>query len=161
VALEEKSISKSAELYFNNSEQLETRFSNFNYYSIHKKNREKLMSSGLIMLQKMPIKDDIETEENEQIWENSLNFLSTLQKEEFLSVNLSSQDILFRLFNEVDVTTYDEIIIKDQCRCSQAKVEFAIKNLSKKELIDISDENGNIKVVCEFCKTERIFSSFN
>ena len=161
VALEEKSISKSAELYFNNSEQLETRFSNFNYYSIHKKNREKLMSSGLIMLQKMPIKDDIETEENEQIWENSLNFLSTLQKEEFLSVNLSSQDILFRLFNEVDVTTYDEIIIKDQCRCSQAKVEFAIKNLSKKELIDISDEKGNIKVVCEFCKTERIFSSFN
>ena len=161
VALEEKSISKSAELYFNNSEQLETRFSNFNYYSIHKKNREKLMSSGLIMLQKMPIKEDIETEENEQIWENSLNFLSTLQKEEFLSVNLSSQDILFRLFNEVDVTTYDEIIIKDQCRCSQAKVEFAIKNLSKKELIDISDENGNIKVVCEFCKTERIFSSFN
>ncbi len=157
VALEEKSISKSAELYFNNSEQLETRFSNFNYYSIHKKNREKLMSSGLIMLQKMPIKDDIETEENEQIWENSLNFLSTLQKEEFLSVNLSSQDILFRLFNEVDVTTYDEIIIKDQCRCSQAKVEFAIKNLSKKELIDISDENGNIKVVCEFCKTERNF----
>lgn len=161
VALEEKSISKSAELYFNNSEQLETRFSNFNYYSIHKKNREKLMSSGLIMLQKMPIKDDIETEENEQIWENSLNFLSTLQKEEFLSVNLSSQDILFRLFNELDVTTYDEIIIKDQCRCSQAKVEFAIKNLSKKELIDISDEKGNIKVVCEFCKTERIFSSFN
>ncbi len=161
VALEEKSISKSAESYFNNSEQLETRFSNFNYYSIHKKNREKLMSSGLIMLQKMPIKDDIETEENEQIWENSLNFLSTLQKEEFLSVNLSSQDILFRLFNEVDVTTYDEIIIKDHCRCSQAKVEFAIKNLSKKELIDISDENGNIKVVCEFCKTERIFSSFN
>jgi redox-regulated HSP33 family molecular chaperone len=40
-------------------------------------------------------------------------------------------------------------------------VEFAIKNLSKKELIDISDENGNIKVVCEFCNTERIFSSFN
>ncbi len=161
VALKEKSISKSAELYFNNSEQLETRFLNFNYYSIHKKNREKLMSSGLIMLQKMPIKDDIETEENEQIWENSLNFLSTLQKEEFLSVNHSSQDILFRLFNEVGVTTYDEIKIKDQCRCSQAKVEFAIKNLSKKELIDISDENGNIKVVCEFCKTERIFSSFN
>ena len=84
------------------------------------------MSSGLIMLQKMPIKDDIETEENEQIWENSLNFLSTLQKEEFLSVNLSSQDILFRLFNEVDVTTYVEIIIKDQCRCSHAKLEVAI-----------------------------------
>jgi len=57
----------------------------------------------------------------------------------------------------VGVTTYDEIIIKDQCRCSRVKVEYAIKNLSKKELIDILDENRNIKVVCEFCKTERIF----
>ena len=161
VALEEQSVSKSAELYFNNSEQLETRFTNFNYYTTHKKNRENMMSSGLIMLQKMPTKYDMETEDDEEIWENSLNFLATLKKEEFLSVDLSSQDILFRLFNEVGVTTYDEIIIKDQCRCSQAKVEFAIKKLSKKELIDISDENGNIKVVCEFCKTERIFSSFN
>ncbi len=161
VALEEQSVSKSAELYFNNSEQLETRFSNFNYYKIHKKDRENLMSSGLIMLQKMPVKDDMETENDEEIWENSLNFLSTLQKEEFLSVNISSQEILFRLFNEVGVTTHDEIIIKDKCRCSQSKVEFVIKNLSEKELIDISDEKGNIKVKCEFCKTERIFSSFS
>ena len=120
-----------------------------------------MMSSGLIMLQKMPTKHDMETEDDEEIWENSLYFLETLKKEEFLSVNLSSQDILLRLFNELGVTTYDEIIIKDKCRCSQSKVEFAIKNLSKKELIDISDENGNIKVVCEFCKTERIFSGFS
>ena len=84
-----------------------------------------------------------------------------LKNEELLSINLTSQDILFRLFNEVGVTIYDEIIVKDQCRCSQAKIEFAIKNLSKEELIDISDENGNIKVICEFCKTERIFSNFN
>ena len=161
VALEEQSISKSAELYFNNSEQLDTKFLNFNYYNSHKKNREKMISSGLIMLQKMPVKDTIEKEDYDKIWEDSLTFLSTLQNEEFLSNDLSSQDILLRLFNEVGVTIYDEIIIKDKCRCSQAKVEFAIKNLSKEELIDISDENGNVKVICEFCKTERIFSNFN
>ena len=120
-----------------------------------------MISSGLIMLQKMPVKDTFEKEDHDEVWEHSINFLSTLQNEEFLSNDLSSQDILLRLFNEVGVTIYDEIIIKDKCRCSQAKVEFAIKNLSKKELIDISDENGKIKVVCEFCKTERIFSHFN
>ena len=161
VALEEQTISKSAELYFNNSEQLETKFSNFNFYNISKLNRKNMISSGLIMLQKMPIKDYIKKEEDDKIWEDSLKFLSTLKNEEFLSVNLTSQDILFRLFNEVGVTTYDEIIIKDKCRCSRAKVEFAIENLSKKELMDISDKNGNIKVVCEFCKTERSFSNFN
>ena len=111
------------------------------------------------MLQKMPFKNSFDEESNEEIWQNSLNFLSTLGKEEFLSINLTSEEILYRLFNELEITVYDEIIIQDQCRCSEEKIIFAINNLSKKELRDIADENGNVKVVCEFCKTERIFPS--
>tara|TARA_Y100000385_G_scaffold189525_1_gene195811 strand:- start:1139 stop:2011 length:873 start_codon:yes stop_codon:yes gene_type:complete len=158
VALEDKSISKSAELYFNNSEQLETKFVVFNNYDSDGSSKEKLFSSGLIMLQKMPNKTDMDEEENIEIWENSLNFLSTLKKEECLSVSLTSRDILFRLFNEVGVTVYDEIVIQDKCRCSKEKVELAIKKLNKDELNDIADEKGNIKVICEFCKMERSFS---
>ena len=41
--------------------------------------------------------------------------------------------------------------------CSEKKIKLAIKNLSKKELVEIADQNGNVRVVCEFCKTERIF----
>ena len=158
VALEDKSISKSAELYFNNSEQLETKFVVFNNYDSEGSSKEKLFSSGLIMLQKMPNKTDMDEEENREVWENSLNFLSTLKKEECLSVSLTSRDILFRLFNEVGVTVYDEIVIQDKCRCSKEKVELAIKNLNKDELNEIADEKGNIKVICEFCKMERSFN---
>ncbi|MDC0549795.1 MAG: Hsp33 family molecular chaperone HslO [Alphaproteobacteria bacterium] len=158
VALEDKSISKSAELYFNNSEQLETKFVVFNNYDSDGSSKEKLFSSGLIMLQKMPNKTDMDEEENIEVWENSLNFLSTLKKEECLSVSLTSRDILFRLFNEVGVTVYDEIVIQDKCRCSKEKVELAIKKLNKDELNEIADEKGNIKVICEFCKMERSFS---
>lgn len=158
VALEDKSISKSAELYFNNSEQLETKFVVFNNYDSEGSFKEKLFSSGLIMLQKMPNKTDMDEEENREVWENSLNFLSTLKKEECLSVSLTSRDILFRLFNEVGVTVYDEIVIQDKCRCSKEKVELAIKNLNKDELNEIADEKGNIKVICEFCKMERSFN---
>ena len=158
VALEDKSISKSAELYFNNSEQLETKFVIFNNYDSEGSFKEKLFSSGLIMLQKMPNKTDMDEEENREVWENSLNFLSTLKKEECLSVSLTSRDILFRLFNEVGVTVYDEIVIQDKCRCSKEKVELAIKNLNKDELNEIADEKGNIKVICEFCKMERSFN---
>ena len=158
VALEDKSISKSAELYFNNSEQLETKFVVFNNYDSECSSKEKLFSSGLIMLQKMPDKTDMDEEENIEVWKNSLNFLSTLKKEECLSVSLTSRDILFRLFNEVDVTVYDEIVIQDKCRCSKEKVELAIKKLNKDELNEIADEKGNIKVICEFCKMERSFS---
>ena len=158
VALEDKSISKSAELYFNNSEQLETKFVVFNNYDSDGSSKEKLFSSGLIMLQKMPNKTDMDEEENIEVWENSLNFLSTLKKEECLSVSLTSRDILFRLFNEVGVTVYDEIVIQDKCRCSREKVELAIKKLNKDELNEIADEKGNIKVICEFCKMERSFN---
>ena len=158
VALEEKSISKSAELYFNNSEQLETKFLSFNYFDTKTDNRKHLFPVGLIMLQKMPNKDYVFAEDQDDTWSSSLNFLSTLQKEEFLSINLTSENILLRLFYEVGIKIYDKITIKDQCRCSQEKVELAIKKLDKSELKDISDKNGNIKVVCEFCKIERIFS---
>ena len=158
VALEDKSISKSAELYFNNSEQLETKFVVFNNYDSEGSFKKNLFSSGLIMLQKMPNKTDMDEEENREVWENSLNFLSTLKKEECLSVSLTSRDILFRLFNEVDVIVYDEIVIQDKCRCSKEKVELAIKKLNKDELNEIADEKGNIKVICEFCKMERSFN---
>ena len=158
VSLEDKSISKSAELYFNNSEQLDTKFFVFNHYNSKKSSKEKLFASALIMLQKMPNKLDMDEEQNREVWENALSFLSTLKKEECLSASLSSENILFRLFNEVGVTIYDEIVIQNKCRCSKEKVEFAIKNLNKDELNEISDKKGNIKVVCEFCKIERYFN---
>ena len=160
VQLEEE-ISKATELYFSNSEQLETKFSTFNYYDIDEADRADLFPGGLIMLQKMPIRNKFLEETNKEVWELSRNFLSTLKKEEFLSTKLSSKDILFRLFSELKVITYNEIEIKDKCRCSQDRVQFALNNLDKKELTEIADENGDIRVTCEFCKTERLFSQPN
>ena len=161
VPLEGENISKSAEHYFNNSEQLETIFSCFNYYGLdsNKNSIDQLFPAGLIMLQKMPNKNDyLDKEDNEEVWSNSLNFLSTLKKEEFLSISLSSEDMLLRLFHEVGVTIYDKIEIKDQCRCSQEKVQSALEKLSQNDLQNLSNEDGNIIVICEFCKVERDFS---
>ena len=158
VPLEGDSISKSAEHYFNNSEQLETIFSTFNYYE-QDENKildDQLFPAGLIMLQKMPNKNDyLEKEVNEEVWTDSLNFLSTLKKKEFLSIDLSSENILLRLFHEVGVTIYDKIEIEDQCRCSQEKVQSALKKLNQSDLEYSSNEDGDIIVVCEFCKVER------
>ena len=160
VELEEE-ISKATELYFSNSEQLETKFSTFNFYDIDEADRGDLFPGGLIMLQKMPINNKSLEETNKEVWELSRSFLSTLKKEEFLSTKLSSKDILFRLFSELKVITYNEIEIKDKCRCSQDRVQFALNNLDKKELSEIADEYGDIRVTCEFCKTERFFSHPN
>ena len=162
VSLEGENISKSAEHYFNNSEQLETIFSTFNYYEVDKnKNLNKqLFPAGLIMLQKMPNKNDyLDKEDNEEVWSNSLNFLSTLKKEEFLSIDLSSENILLRLFHQLGITIYDKIEIEDQCRCSQEKVQSALEKLSQNDLKNLSNEDGKIIVVCEFCKVERNYTN--
>ena len=108
------------------------------------------------MLQKMPFKNSFDEESSEEIWQNSLNFLSTLCKEEFLSINLTSEEILYRLFNELEITVYEEIIIKDQCRCSDEKIKFAIKNLSRKELREIK---GYVKDL--FNETPEVENLFN
>ena len=110
------------------------------------------------MLQKMPNKNDyIDKDDNDEVWSNSKNFLSTLKKEEFLSIDLTSENILLRLFHEIGVTVFEKIEIKDQCRCSEEKVNSALKKLSKQDLENLSDQEGNILVVCEFCKVERNF----
>ena len=41
---------------------------------------------------------------------------------------------------------------------SQLEPYISVKNLNKDELNEIADENGNIKVICEFCKMERSFN---
>ena len=85
VALEDESISKSAELYFNNSEQLDTRFLVFNHYNLEQTSKEELFPSGLIMIQKMPNKVGMSEEQDSEVWENAISFMSTLKKEECLS----------------------------------------------------------------------------
>ena len=159
VPLEGNNISNSAEHYFNNSEQLKTVFCTFNNFQYeNNKNCTKLFPAGLIMLQKMPNKNDyIDKDDNDEVWNNSKNFLSTLKKEEFLSIDLTSENILLRLFHEIGVTVFEKIEIKDQCRCSEEKVNSALKKLSKQDLENLSDQEGNILVVCEFCKVERNF----
>ena len=47
---------------------------------------------------------------NEEFWQNALKFLSTLGKEEFLSTKLTSEEILYRLFNELKIKVFDKII---------------------------------------------------
>ena len=48
-----------------------------------KNDRKNLYSAGLIMLQKMPVKSSFDEERNDEVWQNSLKFLSTLGKVEF------------------------------------------------------------------------------
>ena len=162
VSLDKINFAKSTEHYFNNSEQLKTMFLTANAYSslVSEDNQDKFFTSGLVMLQKMPNKNDIlYKSETEDAWDTSCQFLSTLKQEELLSKSLTSNDLLIRLFHEIGVTVYDEIQIKDQCRCSDKKVRNAFEDMKTESLKHLLNEDGFIIVVCEFCKKERKFTN--
>ena len=47
--------------------------------------------------------------------------------------------------------------IRDQCRCSEEKVQSALENFKQRRFTKLSDKMEISIVVCEFCKVERNF----
>ncbi|RIY38574.1 Hsp33 family molecular chaperone HslO [Psittacicella gerlachiana] len=71
----------------------------------------------------------------------------TLTDNELLK--LSAKDLLYRLFNQEEVTLAKEKELKFQCTCSSEKYFKAIASLGKEELESHPDEN--IEAVCNCC----------
>ena len=78
-----------------------------------------------------------------------LEKVSTIIEEEGI------RGIVERYFKEVSFT---EFYPKYKCVCSRRYVEKVLISLGKNELYDILKEQGLIKVNCEFCEKEHIFS---
>lgn len=87
---------------------------------------------------------------------------SSVTQDELLSESLSAEDILFRLFHSQAVHVQHFSELRDQCRCSDEKVEVMLAGLSAQQRRELSDEAGQLLVGCEFCKSSRTYhlSSF-
>ena len=107
------------------------------------------MSCGLL-LQQMPgqaIDDDD--------WRR-LGFLAaTLTSADFIDV--SSLDLIRKLFNEDDVRVFDEKPVVFRCRCSQRRAEDVLRMLGPEEMAAALKEEGTIRIRCEYCGRRREF----
>ena len=159
VNLEGKLLKDSVEKYFNSSEQLETIFKTFNAYNLTKELNLPSYLSGAIMLQKLPElkKDDFNINVDE-IWNEAVNFLNTIEDKEFLDTNLTSKDLLYRIFGQLEIGVLREVIVNSNCRCSDKKIINLFKTMEEKDLKAIFKNKDVTEVVCEFCKIKRTFS---
>jgi molecular chaperone Hsp33 len=71
---------------------------------------------------------------------------------------LSPENIIFRLFNSMAPHSAAARSVVDQCRCNVQKIEAMLQQLAANEVEDLVDEDGNLTVTCEFCKTERVYN---
>ena len=77
---------------------------------------------------------------------------------EFLNIKKTSKQILLNLFGQYEIKIFDEINLNNNCQCSNQKVLNTLKLMDQKEIIFLFNNKKTIEVVCEFCKTKRVYS---
>jgi len=68
-----------------------------------------------------------------------------------------SSRFLYKLFNEEEVRLFDAEPVEFQCACSRPRIERTLRALGEEELEGILQEQGTIKVGCEFCGEQYLF----
>ena len=165
VELKGDNLIDSVQHYFVQSEQLNTAI----MIAVEKnnsKNGEGAWHSAGLMLQHMPSDGGHETAPavdvsqysnvsnfNEDDWRRAMILMESCKREELLSDDLSSHDVLPRLFHEEGVRVFEPAPLQHQCRCSQERVENVFKMLSDEERQDMVVD-GKIIMTCEFCSKD-------
>ncbi len=159
VEIKGKSIKDAIDTYFNSSEQVKSFFKLFNIFNLTKYEPESNHIAGAIKLELMPeINDFKNTKKSNEDWKTMLMFLETMNSEEFLNINKTSKQILLNLFGQYKIKIFDEINLNNNCQCSNERVLNTFKSMDKKEITYLFNEKNSIEVVCEFCKTKRVYS---
>lgn len=170
VAVEGESLSQSVQHYFDQSEQIQT----------HVRVAAGIINDkwrcGALMVQKLPDEtsdlddEDFQQPENvvemksddglkkkksekEEDWNRAVILTQTCTKEEFLSPDLHSSDLLVRLFHEEGITVFEQKHITKSCRCSREKVINVLMSLSPEEQENCFKKDI-IEMTCEFCSKQ-------
>ena len=96
--------------------------------------------------------------EDDDDWERVRILASTVEDHELLDPTLSSEQLLYRLFHEEGVRVFDPRVMDVKCQCSRQRIVKIIEQFNAEELGDMRDEDGNVVVTCEFCKTAYKFA---
>lgn len=135
VALEGDSIAAALENYLTRSEQLDTRLW---------LTADDGQATGML-LQRLPGT----TGEDEDAWPRAVHLGTTLTRDELLA--LPAAEIVHRLYHEEDIRLFEGEPLSFRCSCSRERVTMMLRVLGSEEIHGILNEQGVIKVDCEFC----------
>ena len=159
VEIKGNSIKEAIDTYFNSSEQVKSFFKLFNIFNLKKYEPNSNYIAGAIKLELMPeINNFNNLEKSNEDWKTMLMFLETMDSEEFLNIKKTSKQILLSLFGQYEIKIFDEINLNNNCQCSNERVLNTFKSMDQKEIAFLFNDKKSIEVVCEFCKTKRVFS---
>ena len=156
VDLQGKDLTEYALRYFKQSEQIETALQLFLHVPTDEKDRWK--AAG-ILLQKLPetggkINADIDMSE---AWNEAVTFMQSLTADEVFDENLSSAELLHRLYHSSKLSISKNKDYRFGCRCSREKLLNTLSSFSEEEINNLADKQNQIAATCNFCSEKYVF----
>lgn len=146
VALAGDSLADCIETYFHDSEQIATRL----WLSAADG------SAAGLLLQRLPREGEEEEEEDED-WQRLMLLASTVSETELRE--LTNERLLRRLFVRERVRLHPHAPLEFRCSCSQGRTETALQIMGEREVRRVLAEEGDVKVICQFCGATYRFDS--
>jgi len=174
VPLEGESLEAAADQYFRQSEQIPTRVRLAVAESYTAGGGQSWRAGGL-MIQFLPSSPErmrqadlppgdapqgaeILSRREDESWVEAKLLLNTVEDHELTDPQVTSEDLLYRLFHERGVRVFASEPIVEKCRCSREAVTAMLRNFSPGDRRDMVADDGSITVTCEFCNTRYAFS---
>jgi molecular chaperone Hsp33 len=145
VPLEGSSVSEILENYMRRSEQIETSI----WLACDGQ------SAAGMLLQKLPDQQDMDPD----AWNRTNMLADTVQNQELLQ--LSTIELLSRLFHEEEVRLYEGQAVQFLCTCSRDNVSNMLRMMGEEEIKSIIEERGELEVHCDFCNQRYRFDKID
>jgi molecular chaperone Hsp33 len=98
-----------------------------------------------------------DSDDEDDEWLEAKARAATTEDHELIDPTLSSERLLFRLFNERGVRVAEPSALVDACRCSSERIDTMLQSFSPEERQAMVGDDGKIGVTCEFCSIKRVF----
>ena len=142
-AIEGETLALCAEQYFAQSEQTPTRV------RLAVGQADGLWRAGGMLIQS--VAEDDARGSTTEAWIRTQAFFETVGEDELTDPELSSQQLLFRLFHEDGVRVFGSTPLRAFCRCSQERIETVLSAFDAAERAEMVEPDGQIHVTCEYC----------
>ncbi len=147
IQLTQNSLIETVLDYFRQSEQIKTNL-------VLRQDGKKVRC---ILLQQMPLKQDIEPEQANDLWETENVLLESVRNTELFDDKLTPQEILYRLFHANTATVFDGQTPEFSCPCHRSQMEKFLKKMSDEEREPLY-QDGKIITECQFCQNQFTFT---
>jgi molecular chaperone Hsp33 len=87
-------------------------------------------------------------------WIEAQTLVGTTEDIELVDPGLGLDRLLFRLFNERGVIVSEPVMLRDQCRCSEARIRETLAQFKAEDLAEMREDDGMISITCEFCSRQ-------